>query len=102
MRFATLGNGRLALTLDNRLLLRELYFPVVGLTNHAAETGGSAILSRTEGNITRLGGEDWIVQGSYGNRMSFLWKLKHESGRLNATIHETIHSERPIWRRLMK
>jgi GH15 family glucan-1,4-alpha-glucosidase len=101
MRLATLGNGCLAMTFDNHLILRELFYPVVGLTNHAAETGGNTIVLRHLGKNLQLGSNEWMVSSGYGSGMSFVSRLKHKDYSLRVLLKEEIDSERPIWDRYL-
>jgi len=99
MRLCVLGNGSLYLGFDQSCCLRELFWPVVGLANHVAESRENRFLLWYQGQFFYMGGEDWEVSGRYGTGMSFEWSLEHPALPFFVEMVDAVDPGRPLWQR---
>lgn len=99
MRLCVIGNSCLYLGFDALCCLREMFWPVVGLTNHVAETKENKIILWHEGQLFDVGGEDWILDGEYVQGMSFLWNLHHKVNPASIEIQDSVDPYKPVWAR---
>ena len=63
MRPCVLGNGKLFLGFDPEARTREMFWPVVGLTNHVRESADNAFLSGMTAPSTGLAGKRGTPRG---------------------------------------
>lgn len=66
-RSTVVGNGNLLVTFDNKLLIRDLYFPYVGLEDHTAYGHYHRIGVYTDGAMSWLDNDKWQAEVGYIN-----------------------------------
>ncbi|NLC15734.1 MAG: glycoside hydrolase family 15 protein [Firmicutes bacterium] len=92
-----LGNGKLFLGFDPEARTREMFWPVVGLTNHVRESADNACLIWYDGTFHRIGGEAWHTQGRYGRGMRFDWSFRHKTLPLSVDMSDCVDPYNPLW-----
>ena len=75
-RSLILGNGHLTVLMDNEGIVRDMYYPYVGLDNHVAGAK-HRIGIWWDGNFSWLNNEDWNIDISYKDR-SMLGQIVYE------------------------
>lgn len=98
-RALVIGNGHLAVCFDADGVLRDLYYPYIGLENHV---GGykHRVGIWWDGNFSWLDSKDWEVEVSLTERsMLGLILYKHRSSDLVVKIHCVVYNEVPIFLR---
>ena len=95
-RALVLGNGQLTVCFDEQGVLRDLYYPHVGLENHLNGTRHRIGLW-WDGNFSWLDGNDWNVKSSYENR-SMLGQISydHKSLGLRVVVRAVVYNEIPV------
>lgn len=102
LRLAVLGNGRLYLGFDSSSCLREMFYPVIGLENHVAETGRSRPIILEGEDILEISSDAWEISGSYDGGMSFHWDLSHRLGPARLSMTDVVDPYEPIWIRRLE
>lgn len=96
-RALVLGNGNLTVLLDTDGVVRDIYYPHVGLENHV---NGSMhrIGVWWDGNFSWLNGVDWKVKISYENR-SMLGQIiyEHKQQDIKVVVRAVVYNELPIF-----
>lgn len=95
-RALVLGNGHLTVCFDKDGVLRDLYFPYVGLENHV---GGyrHRIGIWWDGNFSWLDSNDWMVKIDMISR-SMLGQImyEHKTNGLKVMVKAVIYNESPV------
>ncbi len=99
MRLCVLGNGNLYLGFDPEARTREMFWPVVGLTNHVAEGTENKCLIWYNGGFHDVGGSIWHTQGKYGKGMCFNWRFNHKLMPLSVRMSDCVDPYSPVWAR---
>ena len=95
-RALILGNGQLTVCFDEQGVLRDLYYPHVGLENHL-NGGRHRIGLWWDGNFSWLDANDWNVSLSYENR-SMLGQIiyDHKSQGIRVIVRAVVYNEIPV------
>jgi len=95
-RALVLGNGQLTVCFDEQGVLRDLYYPHVGLENHLNGTRHRIGLW-WDGNFSWLDGTDWKVKSTYENK-SMLGQIvyEHKSLNLKVIVRAVVYNEIPV------
>ncbi len=98
MRSLILGNGSLLVTLDDRGEVRDLYFPHVGLENHAGGAMRHRIGIYADGSCSWLSEDTrWRVRvGSAEDSLESRITAEHEALGLRLSFTDVVYNERPI------
>lgn len=99
MRWCVLGNSSLYLGFDKHGLLQEMFWPVVGLSNHIGEGARYPMILWYHGRFYDIGDRDWTVEGSYGSGMSFNWSFTHKTMPFSLWVRDCIDPFSPLWAR---
>ena len=95
-RALVIGNGQMTACFDEEGVLRDIYYPHVGLENHV--NGGKHRLGLWwDGKFSWLDKHDWDVEISYQNRSmlgQFVYQNKHEN--LKVVVRSVIYNEIPV------
>lgn len=95
-RSLILGNGNLTALFDKEGVLRDLYYPYVGLEN---QVGGARhrIGFWWDGQFSWLDGRDWNVSISYVNR-SMLGQIEyiHKHLKMRVVVKAVVYNELPV------
>lgn len=95
-RSLVLGNGQLTACFDMEGVLRDFYYPHVGLENHI-----SGFKHRIglwwDGNFSWLNGHDWNIKISYENR-SMLGQVvyEHKQNGIKVVVRAIVYNEIPV------
>ncbi len=96
-RAQVLGNGHMAVCLDGEGVVRDIYYPHVGLENHV---GGHRhrIGLWWDGQFSWLDSKDWNVTISYENR-SMLGQVvyQHKSSEIKVIVRSVVYNEIPVF-----
>lgn len=79
-----------------------MFYPVIGLENHMAETDRTRIIILESEDVWEIGTDAWDVSGSYGHGMTFNWELSHRSKPLRLSMTDVVDPYEPIWIRRME
>ena len=95
-RALVLGNGQLTACFDEHGVLRDLYYPHVGLENHI-NGDRHRIGLWWDGNFSWLNREDWRVAISYENR-SMLGQIvyEHKTQGIKVVVRSVVYNEIPV------
>ncbi|MBO2521019.1 MAG: glycoside hydrolase family 15 [Firmicutes bacterium] len=90
-RALVLGNGRMLVNFDDRLNMRDLYFPRVGMTNHImGHKNGIGIW--VDGRFEWLDGPGWTVRTGYEEgSLAGESSARHGELGLELTIRDAVH-----------
>ncbi len=97
-----LGNGHFYVGLDETCCLREIFWPVTGLENHAAETKRNRLGVWYDGQLFPVGGNGWQIQGEYGPGMTFRWEARLDHMGLSLWICDALDPYEPVWSRQVR
>lgn len=61
-KLVNLGNGQLLIGIDNKALVKDLYYPYAGLENHVSEHLTHHIGVFAEGKFSWMGDNDWEIE----------------------------------------
>ncbi len=106
MRLAVLGNGGFCIGFDATLCLREMFWPTVGLENHASEKPRNRLILLPGGELQEdrevltVGiGEGFQISGHYGEGMSYIWDVRLRGTGLALKVTDIVHPYEPVWLR---
>ncbi|MGI6643878.1 MAG: glycoside hydrolase family 15 protein [Bacillota bacterium] len=102
MRPAVLGNGSLYLGFDSTCSLREIFWPIVGLHNHAAQNSRNRVVAWFRGHFSEVGDDSWTIAGDFGQGMVFSWTIEHRHYPLSLTVLDCVDPYQSIWVRRIK
>ena len=100
-RQVLVSNGRFAVTLDERARIRDLYFPYVGLENHAV------------GHQFRFGvwvdgkfewlDNDWDITMTYmPETLTTRYLIKKDSFGIEMEVNDAVHNNKDVFLRKIK
>ena len=96
-RSIVLGNGHLTVLMDNECVVRDIYYPHVGLENHV---GGAKhrIGLWWDDNFSWLDGKDWEIKIAYeGRSMVGLVEYVHKQQKIRVVVKSIVYNEVPIF-----
>ncbi len=96
-RSIVLGNGHLTVLMDNEGVVRDIYYPHVGLENHV---GGAKhrIGLWWDDNFSWLDGKDWEIKIAYeGRSMVGLVEYVHKQQKIRVVVKSIVYNEVPIF-----
>lgn len=101
-REIVLGNGRLLITLDTDLRVRDVYFPHVGSTNNAVGCK-SGLGVWVQGEFAWLDGDAWVKKVGYkpGTLAGSSLATSERLG-ISLTIEEAVHPRQNIYLRCLR
>ena len=96
-----LSNGRFAVTLDDKVCIRDVYFPYVGLENHAV------------GHLFRFGvwadgrfewvGKNWGILMTYmPETLTSRYKIKNQNSSVEMEVNDAVYHSADIFLRKIK
>lgn len=96
-RSLILGNGNLTVLMDSDGVVRDIYYPHVGLENHV-NSAKHRIGLWWDGNFSWLDSNDWKVKISYENR-SMLGQViyEHKSLNIKVMVRAVVYNELPVF-----
>lgn len=96
-RSLVIGNGHLTVLMDAEGVVRDIYYPYVGLENHV---GGAKhrIGLWWDGNFSWLDGNDWNIKISYENQ-SMLGQVEytHKQQGIRVIVRAVVYNELPVF-----
>lgn len=100
-RAVTLGNGNLLIGLDKRGQVRDLYYPLVGESNHISGASGSFVHRIgvfVDGQMSWLDNSDWkiTVGSNEGTAIGNLLAVNKKIG-VNLTTRDAVHNEQNVF-----
>lgn len=100
-RSIVLGNGQLVVTLDESGRVRDIYYPHVGLEDHARGHYMHRIGVWVDGRLSWLGeDEGWqITVGCADDALESHVVARHTALRVEVTLVDTVYNEQPIFLR---
>lgn len=99
-RSTIVGNGNLLVTLDNKLMVRDIYFPYVGLEDHTAYSHFHKIGIFTDGKINWLHANEFKSEVGYiKNSLTTHNKTKNSSIGISMTFNDFVYPSRNIFMR---
>lgn len=96
-RSLVLGNGNLTVLTDNEGIVRDIYYPYVGLENHVS--GAKHRLGIWwDGNFSWLDSHDWHISISYKDRsMQGQIVYEHKYQDLKVVVRAVVYNEVPVF-----
>ncbi|MBI1975728.1 MAG: glycoside hydrolase family 15 protein [Candidatus Vogelbacteria bacterium] len=99
-RSIVLGNGHIAVGLDSRGLVRDFYFPFVGLENHVGGHLPHRVGVWVEGNFSWMGDGSWEISvESAPDALASLISAFHSGFGLSLLFRDTVYNEENIFLR---
>jgi len=95
------GNGRFALTLDERARIRDIYFPFVGLENHAVGHQFRFGIW-VDGNFEWLD-NNWDITMTYmPETLTTRYIIKKEHYGISMEANDAVHNDKDVFLRKIK
>ncbi|MEN9561433.1 MAG: hypothetical protein RIQ56_706, partial [Candidatus Parcubacteria bacterium] len=99
-RSIVLSNGELCVALDHNGLVRDLYYPHVGLEDHVRGHYIHRIGVHVEGRLSWLGEDEWRIEvGSEKESLATKITARNERMQVELLFHDVVYNERPIFLR---
>ena len=99
-RSANLGNGSLLITLDNHALMRDIYYPYVGMEDHTDYTHFHrvGIYDIDKRIMSWINKEDWLSSMEYeGDSLVCLSTLKNKNLGITLKFRDGVHMQENIF-----
>lgn len=99
MRSLVVSNGQLAVTLDDRAQVRDIYYPHVGLEDHVRGHYVHRVGVWVEGRLSWLGDDpEWqIVVGSETDALASAITARHEGLKVELRFKDIVYNEQPVF-----
>jgi oligosaccharide amylase len=99
-KYTTLGNGHALVTLDRNSMVRDLYYPYVGLENHVGGRYAHLIGVLVDGRFSWLNDGSWNIQNDNSDEsFSNCVKADNQSIGVRLSLTDVVYNEKNIFAR---